>query len=79
MITPRDECCRRCTWWEGWRRADHSEGRCRRHAPTVSLLVTTSNCEAGRTTFPATRGDDWCGDFVRASPQQLKDEGSADD
>jgi hypothetical protein len=56
--------CATCRWWEPqFGRRDHSEGQCRRHGPSMSMVVTTDRYRAENGRWPETRGVDWCGDF----------------
>lgn len=64
------ERCKNCRFWnfnsagtEGLGRqiADHMREQCRRRSPI------TSGEEYPNALWPATKGDDWCGDFVTVS------------
>jgi hypothetical protein len=54
--------CFDCTFWH----EDTKEaGECRRHAP-AALHVNGSGTPHGQSAaWPATRSEDWCGDFLR--------------
>jgi len=52
--------CAICTYWQPTK---ESEGECRRHAPqTVAFKVDEDLKFESR--FPATKAQDWCGDFL---------------
>lgn len=52
--------CSICTYWQA---TQENLGECRRHAPqTVAFKVDDDVRFESR--FPATKAEDWCGDFV---------------
>ena len=66
--------CGTCRWWKPrWEDADvgtvtREPGRCRRHAPTVELVVRLyeqASDESPRPTWPAVEAREWCGDYER--------------
>lgn len=56
------EACRECKFWEKMAK-DH--GGCRRYPPQVTEDPTASSIRSRyNSTFPETKGDDWCGEFI---------------
>jgi hypothetical protein len=61
--------CGNCVYWRpeyGERGADFNDydaGRCRRHAPMLALVVTTSSYGAVSPKWPVMGADGWCGDY----------------
>lgn len=53
--------CSECRWWT--RIPKHVRGECRVHAPVV-LLMKTETTPNTVTAWPATRQDEFCGEFA---------------
>lgn len=63
--TTMDVNCGTCYFWEQTP-YDPSEGRCRRHSPTVHLVTLDSEgTQAYSGIWPPSLVDDWCGEYAR--------------
>lgn len=52
--------CSSCKHWSN--QANASQGECRRHAPQALVFVIDAQTKY-ESRFPATKAEDWCGDF----------------
>lgn len=54
--------CSDCKHWSN--QANASQGECRRHAPQSLVFVIDAQTKF-ESRFPATKAQDWCGDFEK--------------
>ena len=53
--------CENCTYWQAAKSG--SAGECRRHAPQTIAFTVDDNVKF-ESRFPATKAQDWCGDYA---------------
>jgi hypothetical protein len=51
--------CGKCVYWHN---TSPEKGECRRHAPQTVVFQVEENVRF-ESTFPATKAEDWCGDY----------------